>query len=83
MFGQNVVASIDTPLTNSSLGDTPMLSQKTKKDFFPDSHFGRSFALSLVSIVMLTLALPLLTSAIKIAPGNVSEPTTSVKSVAK
>ncbi len=60
-----------------------MSSQKIEKDFLADSHFGRSFALSLVAIVMLTLALPLLTSAIKIAPANVSEPTTSVKSVAK
>jgi hypothetical protein len=83
MFGQNVVASIDTPLTNSSLGDTPMLSQKAEKDYLLDSHFGRSFALSLVAIVMLTLALPLLAPASKVAPGRMSESTTSVRSVTK
>jgi hypothetical protein len=77
------VASLDPQLINSILGGTPMSFQKAEKDFLADSYFGRSFALSLVAIVMLTLALPLITPAIKIAPGNVSEPTTSVKSVAK
>jgi hypothetical protein len=48
-----------------------------------DSHFGRSFALSLVAIAMLTLALPILTPASKVAPGNMSEPTTSVRSLTK
>jgi hypothetical protein len=60
-----------------------MSSQKVEKDFLLDSHFGRSFALSLVAIVMLTLALPLLTPASKVAPGHMSEPTTSVRSVTK
>jgi hypothetical protein len=60
-----------------------MSSQKAEKDFLADSHFGSSFALSLVAIVMLTLALPLLTSAIKTAPGHMSESTTSVRSVTK
>jgi hypothetical protein len=60
-----------------------MSSQKAEKDFLADSDFGRSFVLSIVAIVMLTLALPLLTSAIEIAPGKASEPTTPAKSVAK
>ncbi len=60
-----------------------MLSQKAEKDYLLDSHFGRSFALSLVAIAMLTLALPILTPASKVAPGNMSEPTTSVRSLTK
>lgn len=60
-----------------------MSSQKVEKDFLADSYFGRSFAFSLVAIVMLTLALPLLTSAIDISPGKASESTTPAKSVAK
>jgi hypothetical protein len=60
-----------------------MLSQKTEKDYLPDSHFGRSFALSLVAIAMLTLALPILTPASKVAPGSTTEPANSVRSVTK
>jgi hypothetical protein len=60
-----------------------MLSQKAGKDYLPDSHFGRSFTLSLVAIAMLTMALPLLTPASKVAPGHIGESTTSVRSVAK
>jgi hypothetical protein len=53
-----------------------MSSQKVGKDFLVDSYFRRSFALTLVAIAMLTIALPLLTPANKGAPGNMSEPTT-------
>jgi hypothetical protein len=60
-----------------------MSSQKMEKDYFPDSHFERSFTLSLVAIAMLTLALPLLTPASKVAPGSTSEPANSVRSVTK
>jgi uncharacterized membrane protein len=83
MLGQSVVVSLDTSLTSSSLRDTPMLSQKAKKDYLLDSHFRRSFAFSLVAIAMLTLALPLLIPANKVAPDRMSESTTSVRSVTK
>jgi hypothetical protein len=83
MLGQRVVVSLDPQLISSSLGGTPMLYQKAGKDYLPDSHFGRSFALSVVAIAMLTLVLPLLMPASKVAPGHISESTTSVMSVAK
>jgi hypothetical protein len=60
-----------------------MLSHKVEKDYLPDYRFERSFTLSLVAIALLTLALPLLTPANQVAPGNASEPATSVKAIAK
>jgi hypothetical protein len=51
-----------------------MSSQKVEKHYLPDSHFGRSFALSLVAIAVLTLALPLLTPTSKVPPVNESDP---------
>lgn len=60
-----------------------MSSQKAKKDCLLDSHFERSFTLSLVAIALLTFALPIFTPANQVAPGNTSEPTTSVRSVTK
>jgi hypothetical protein len=60
-----------------------MPSQKVEKNYFPDSHFGRSFALSLVAIAILTLALPLLTPPTsKVPPVNENEPT-PVRPIAK
>lgn len=38
-----------------------MSSQKIQKTHLPDLHFGKSFAVSLLAIVMLTLVLPMLT----------------------
>jgi hypothetical protein len=83
MLEQSVAVSLDTSLTSSSLGDTSMLSQKAEKDYLPDSYFGRSFALSLVAIAMLTLALPLLTATSTVVPDNVSDSNAPVRSVTK
>jgi hypothetical protein len=52
-----------------------MSSQKVEKNYLPDSHFGRSFALSLVAIAVLTLALPLLTPTSKVPTTNAGDPT--------
>jgi hypothetical protein len=60
-----------------------MLSHKVEKDYLSDYRFERSFTLSLVAIALLTLALPILTPANKVAPGNVSESSTSVRSLAR
>jgi hypothetical protein len=42
-----------------------MSSQKIQKSQIPEPHFGRSFAVSLGAIVVLTLALPMLAPASK------------------
>ncbi|WP_156815441.1 hypothetical protein [Pseudanabaena sp. PCC 6802] len=51
-----------------------MSPQKVEKNYLPNAHFGRSFALSLAAIAILTLALPLLTPTSKVVPGNESAP---------
>ncbi|WP_019502305.1 hypothetical protein [Pseudanabaena sp. PCC 6802] len=58
-------------------------SQKAKKDYLLDSHFERSFTLSLVAIALLTFALPIFISTNQVAPGSAIEPTTSIKSIPK
>jgi hypothetical protein len=49
-----------------------MSSQKIQKTHMPDLHFGQSFVISLLAIVMLTLVLPMLTPT-----GKSSSPSTS------